>query len=542
MRQMPLYRIVRIVWMAMSFFIQNIFFQKRYRDQFTPSIQQKWDQMMTLQAKKFKKLALELGGLMVKIGQFLSARADIMPSSFIKEMEGLTDSVTPVPPKKALAFLQEEIGEFIQSGCISAISERPVASASIGDVYKGKLSDGTDIAIKIQRSNIEKILRADFKALKIVIGLLKRFTTFGKQLNLDLLYQEMTQTIGTELDYMQEIKNGKQFSKRFADQPGISFPVYFEQYSTHRVLVMEWIEGAKVTDLDFLVQHTIHPQALAERLFHFFLSQILEGGQVHADPHSGNLLVQADGTIVVIDFGMIITITKEDAASILLIIESLLFKQYDRVVDGLEQLNFLLEHADHHAIEKVVQQTVEAYEAHDLHDVNSMAVHQILEDLQAVIRTQPVQLPVEFAFLGRAASIFTGVLHVLDPTIDLFAIAKPQIIQWAGKRLAFERFFSKKEAERLTFEAIGKIRDFQRKVISLLDEPARMRNYMDQRHKEQYREKMHLQTRQFTGLAASVSLSFTLIGLWMAHTILFVSAGFIFFLSIFIFWRQAKHK
>ncbi len=539
---MPLYRIVRIVWMAIAFFIQNALFQKRYRGHFTPSIQQKWDQMMTNQAKSFKKLALELGGLIIKIGQFLSARADIMPPSFIEEMEELTDQVTPVPHEKTLAFLHEEIGSFLESGCISYISDEPVASASIGDVYKGRLADGTDIAIKIQRSNIEKILRADFKALKIVIWLIKHFTAFGKQLNLDLLYKEMTHTIGAELNYLQEIKNGRQFSERFADRPGICFPVYFEKYSTRRVLVMEWIEGTKITDLDFLEQHNINRQELSERLFRFFLDQILEGGQFHADPHSGNVLVQSDGTIAVIDFGMIITITKEEAASMFLIMESILFKQYDRVVDGLEQLNFLLDHADRHAIAEVVKQTVDAYESHDLHDINSFAVNQLLEDLQEIIRTQPVQLPAEFAFLGRAVSVFTGVLHGLDPKIDLLAIAKPRIVEWAGKQTPFGRAFSKKEAERIILQTIGKLRDVPRKVSSLLEEPERMRSYMDQRSKQHYRERVHIQTRQFTGVAASILLSFTFIGIWMEQTILLISAGSTFVLAVTVFWRQSKRK
>lgn len=542
MKQIPLYRIVRIVWLATVLFIQTMLFKKRYRNDFTPSIQQKWDDMMTIQAKKLKKLALDLGGLIIKIGQFLSARADIMPLSFIHEMEELTDQVKPMTTKKAQALLHEEIGKFLQSGCIAHISDEPIASASIGDVYKGQLADGTEIAIKIQRANIEKILRADFKALKIVIWLLKHFTSFGKQVNLERLYQEMTQTIGAELDYLQEIKNGQQFSERFANRSGIDFPIYFERYSTHRVLVMEWIEGAKITDIHFLDQYNINRQELSERLFRFFLDQILEGGHFHADPHSGNLLVQTDGTIVVIDFGMIITITKEEASSMFLIIESLLFKQYDRVVDGLEQLNFLLDYADRHAIEKVVKQTVEAYESHDLQDINSFAVDQLLEDLQEIVRTQPVQLPAEFAFLGRAVSIFTGLVYVLDPQIDLFKIAKPQVIEWASKRSPFGRAFSKKEAKRMTAEAIGQIRDLQRKLFSLLDEPERMRSYLDEHSRKRNRESIHRQTRQFTGVAASILLGFTFIGIWMEETTLLFSAGSMCFLTGLLFWRQAKGK
>lgn len=542
MKQMPFYRIIRIVWMAMTFFIQYTSFQIRYRGYFTPSIQQKWDRLVTKQAKSFKKLALELGGLTIKIGQFLSARADIMPPSFIEEMEGLTDQVTPIPHKKALAFLDDEIGQFLESGCISTISDTPIASASIGDVYKGQLADGTAIAIKVQRANIEKILRADFKALKMILWFIQHCTTFGKQLNLDLLYKEMTHTIGAELNYLEEIKNGQQFSKRFADRPGVRFPVYFKQYSTTRVLVMEWIEGTKITNLEFLEQHNIDRQALAERLFRFFLDQILEGGQVHADPYSGNILIQSDGTIAIIDFGMTITISEEEAAAMLLIMKSVLFGQYDRVVDGLEQLNFLLDHADRHAIAEVVKKTVKAYEAHDLQDINGFAVNQLLKDLQEIIRTQHVQLPAEFAFLGRAVSIFTGLLHAIYPTIDLLAIAKPQVVAWGKKQTIFGGVRSKKEAEQAIFQTIGKIRNIAQKAFSFLEEPERMRNFLETRSRRHYRQRVHIQTRQFTGMVALIFLSFTFIGIWLEHTNLMLIGGIAFILTGIIFWRQAKRQ
>lgn len=542
MKQIPFYRIVRIVWMAMTFFVQHIMFKLRYRGYFTPSIQQKWDQLVTKQAKQFKSLALSLGGLMIKIGQFLSARADIMPPAFIEEMEGLTDRVTPTSHKKALAFLHDEIGEFLTSDCIASISPKPVASASIGDVYKGRLADGTTIAIKVQRSNIEKILRADFKALKIVLSFIKRFTALGKQINVDLLYKEMTHTIGAELNYVKEIENGQQFAKRFANRRGIRFPIYFDKYSTPRVLVMEWIEGTKITNLEFLAQHNIDRQELAERLFQFFLDQLLDGGHLHADPHSGNLLVQSDGTIVVIDFGMIITISEDEAAAMRLIIKSMLFGQYDRVVDGLEQLNFLLDHADRRAIAEVVKKTVSAYEAHDLHDVNGFAVNQLLEDLQDIVRTQPVQLPAEFAFLGRAVSIFMGVLHAIDPQIDLLAIAKPQVIKWGKTQTIFGRVHSKKDAEQAIFETIGQLHDVARKAFSFLEEPEHMRNFLETRNERQYWERIHLQTRQFSGVAAAILLSFTFIGIWSAHTPLFFFAGSSFTLAAIVFWRQSKRQ
>ncbi|PIC57150.1 hypothetical protein CSV80_10605 [Sporosarcina sp. P12(2017)] len=185
------YRIIRIVWMAVVFFIQVLLFQKRHRGNFTPAVAEKWNKLVTNQAKIYKKTALELGGLLVKLGQFLSTRADIMPASFIEELEGLTDQVTPVPSELALQLLDDEWGK-PHNEYLRDITSKPVASASIGEVYKAVLHNGLEVAIKIQRFDIERILRADFQAVRIVIWLAKKWSSLSKQIDLNVLYQEMT--------------------------------------------------------------------------------------------------------------------------------------------------------------------------------------------------------------------------------------------------------------------------------------------------------------------------------------------------------------
>lgn len=543
MKNTALYRIIRIVWMSVVFFVQIMLFQRKHRGRFTPAVNAKWEKLVTRQARVYKKTALELGGIMIKLGQFLAARADIMPPSFLEELEGLTDQVTPVPTEDALALLDEE-WEMPHLERLSEISDVPVASASIGEVYKGRLHDGTQIAIKIQRPNIERILGADFKAMKIVIWLAKRFTNFSKQIDFDLLYIEMTDVIGAELNFLQEMKNGRNFAERFPNMEGVRFPVYFNDYTTRRVLVMEWIDGVRITNTEYLDEHNIDRKELSIRLFLLFLEQILEGGQFHADPHSGNLMVEQDGTLVLIDFGMVITITPSEADSMFLLVEGVLFKRYDRVLDGLEQLKFLLPDADRDLLANAIERVVKAYESDDLNNMNGFVVERLLDDLIDIVRTQPIQMPAQFAFLGRAVSVFVGVLHILDPEVDLLGLGKERVVEWAKHKTGVggNKSFSKKDIQNATLSAIGKLRTIPPRIDSFLEEPKKMREYTERRDKVRDRLDVKRQSRTFAGVFGAISLGALFFGVWDDHTPLLVASGTIFVISFLTFWRKGKQS
>lgn len=540
MERITLYRIFRIVWMSVKFFVQVTFFQRRYKGRWTSATDVKWERLVTKQAKEYKRTALKIGGLMIKMGQFLSTRADIMPPSFIAELEGLTDRVPAVPREKALVLLEEE-WNVLHTDYLSFLSDKPVASASIGEVYKGTLLDGTTVAIKIQRPDIDRILRADFRAMKIVIWLAKKFTSFGKQIDFNLLYSEMVETIGAELNFLQELRNGRQFADRFEDMLGVVFPVYFDEFSTRRVLVMEWIEGARVTDLAFIERNEINRRVLSERLFRLFLEQVLDGGQFHADPHGGNILLKPDGTIVLIDFGMVGSISQSESRSVLKVVEGIIFKQYDQVLDGLEELRFLLPNADRRLLADSISRVVAAYESEELTQMDSFVVDRLLDDLRLIVRTQPVQLPAEFAFFGRAVSTFVGVLHVLDPKVDLLAIAKPRVMEWASMQKENGGVFSKEDVLRLALNAIGPLRQFPQKVITYLEEPTRMREYQMSRDAMQRDERMLLQTRMFAGIIAILAMTSTLFSIWIAHEPLLITSASIFIISIWVF-KTKKQK
>ncbi|MBB5181015.1 putative unusual protein kinase regulating ubiquinone biosynthesis (AarF/ABC1/UbiB family) [Planomicrobium koreense] len=526
MNQFSFIRIYRIVFMAVKFYTQATLFQRRHRGAWNPLVEEKWNTLVTKQAKQYKTLALKLGGLMIKMGQFLSTRADIMPKSFLEELEGLTDRVPSVEREKIISVLETEWNS-PYSSYLAELSEGAVASASIGEVYKGTLKDGTVVAVKIQRPGTEKLLRADFQAMRIVIWFMKTFTPLSKQINFTQLFGEMTETIGAELNFLQELQSGRAFADRFSEMDGIRFPVYFDDLSTRRVLVMEWIEGARITDLAFIEKHGLDRHEIAERLFILFLEQILYGGQFHADPHGGNILLKPDGTIVLIDFGMTGTITAADSQAVLRIAEGIIFKNYELVLDALEELRFLLPQANRELLADTISRLVAAYESDELMQMDSFVVERLFKDMQNIVRTQPVQLPAEFAFFGRAASIFVGVLNVLDPGIDLLALARPRVLEWASTQKEGKPVFGKSDVLRWVLNASGPFRVLPQKVISYLEEPERMRHYIENRDGRNRQHERDLQSRMFAGIFTILSFTGISVSVWFWHEpFMWVSSGF----------------
>ncbi|OZS77595.1 ABC transporter [Tetzosporium hominis] len=513
MKNVAWYRMYRIVWMSIKFFLQVYFFQRKYRGRFTPVVQAKWERLIVRQATEYKETALYLGGLMIKVGQFLSARADVLPQAFIEELEGLTDRVPPVERDLAMKVIEEEWGGPV-SKYVTKISDESIASASIGEVYKATLLDGRDVAIKIQRPGIERIIRYDFKAMRVVIWLAKRFTTFTKQIDFDLLYREMESTLLPELDFLQELQHGRSFHQRFNDLEGICFPIYFEEYSTRRVLVMEWIEGTRITNISFMEQHGIDPTEVTERLFLLFMEQVLRSGEFHADPHAGNMMIQPDGTIVLLDFGMVGSITPAQTRSIIKAIQGILLDNDDQILDALEELNFLLPNADRPLLADTIRRMIHAYETNELSKMDSYVVERLLTDIRYIVRTQPVQLPAEFAFFGRALTTFVGVLHALDPNVDLLELGKPRILAWARERAtgqdstdSQERFFSWLQKGAIPLQ----------KAYSLLDEPARLRKLIEATTIEKVRVQHVFLDRAVHAVMGAISLIAFFAGIFFQH-------------------------
>ncbi len=466
MKYQSLYRIVVIVWMSVKFFIQLEYFRRKSKHSWD---QDRWQKLLKKQAKEYKEKAIRLEGLLVKLGQFLSTRADILPKVFLEEIEDLVDRVPSFPWEKAKRILEEEWSSDYKD-VIKDLSERPVASASIGQVYKANLLSGEEVAIKIRRPNIRKIIKADFQALRIVFWLIDKFTSYGNQLDLGRLYEEVRSVIEDELDFKKELKNGLHFQDRYKDSPGYRVPNYVSEWSTKKVLVMEWMEGARITNLSYIEEKGIDRRELARQLLKGYLEQLLQEGQFHADPHSGNILIQENGTIVFIDFGMVGHIEARDALSIRKLITGIVLSQYQDVTDALEELRFLLPDSDKKQIEKALQTLVTLFVEQDLTMMDEDTAEQVLREVQTLVNKQPIQLPSEFAFLGRAISTIVGILYTLDPEIDLIEEGKPIVKEWINRE----------ESSELKYDPTKLLRRLYAKLTTLENPLDRLSEELDQ--------------------------------------------------------------
>ncbi|MDP4550593.1 AarF/UbiB family protein [Alkalihalobacillus macyae] len=479
-----LYRIIIIVWMSVKFFIQLETFRRKSKHSWD---QERWQKLLKKQAIEYKEKAIRLEGLLVKLGQFLSTRADILPKVFLEEIEDLVDRVPSFPWDKAKRILEEEWSSDYND-VIKNISERPIASASIGQVYRANLITGEDVAIKIRRPAIRKIIKADFKALRIVFWLMDKFTSYGNQLDLSRLYEEVRNVIEDELDFKKELKNGLHFQERYKDSPGYRIPNYISEWSTKKVLVMEWMEGARITNLSYIEEKGINRKELARKLLKGYLEQLLQEGQFHADPHSGNILIQEDGTIVFIDFGMVGHIEARDALSIRKLITGVVLSQYRDVTDALEELRFLLPNSDKRQIEKAIQTLVTLFVEQDLTMMDEDTAEQVLREVQTLVNKQSIQLPSEFAFLGRAISTIVGILYSLDPEINLIEEGKPIVQEWINREESADKRYDPTKVLRQLYARLTSIENPLDRLSNELDQHREWEEAV--RRKESYSRSM----------------------------------------------------
>lgn len=478
------YRSTIIVWMAIKFIMQHYFFLRhRIWDGKT---REKWNALLAKQAQEYREKAVELGGVLIKVGQFLSTRVDFLPDAFIKELSGLVDRVPAMPFSYARAILEKEWGCRMER-YVQSIDKMSIASASIGEVYRARLHDGSVVAIKVQRYRIEKVFRMDFKAAKMVFWLFSTFTSFGKKADLNALYHELITVMDKELDYEQELAYAQYFKTRYSHARGIYIPDYHAHLCSRRVLVMEWIEGAKITDTAYIKEQQIDAKRLARHLFDFYFTQLMNPGYFHADPHDGNILVQADGTIIIIDFGMVGTVTKHDTHHFKRLIRAMMLEDYDMVVDVLADMDFVLPHADTIQLKKMIQQTVDMYDSASFRKIDMQLMDQLKEDIRIFIKDQPIQLPADYAYWGRAVSIIAGVLIHLYPDIDIGEWMKLKVKRWFGNTSPFSSVYTE-----VVQESLKPLLFYPQAILDWLESGKKDREWDEKKHRFRLKHQLFL--------------------------------------------------
>lgn len=382
------------------------------------------------QAVWLKDKLIELGPTFIKMGQSMGTRADLLPLPFVVELGTLVDSVPPFPNDIAFARIEHELGKKI-SEVYAAFELEPVAAASLGQVYRARLPTGEEVAVKVQRPNLEATIKGDMVILKKVARFAERFPRLNENADWSGMLREFDTTIHEEMDYAAEGKNAERFRDNFKNWSNIHVPTIYWHATTSKVLTMEFIHGTKVTDLEEQERLNISSAKVNRLLIKTYLKQLLEDGFFHADPHPGNLLVMPDGRLAFFDFGMVGRITPELQAKMIDAFFHVVGKDPGGIAEDLIALDFLKPGTNPSIIKPVVEKMFEFHFNLKLKDVN---FKELTYDLADVMYDYPFRLPSNFTYIMRALMTLEGIGIVTDPEFNFFETAKPYAKEFMLRR------------------------------------------------------------------------------------------------------------
>jgi predicted unusual protein kinase regulating ubiquinone biosynthesis (AarF/ABC1/UbiB family) len=375
-------------------------------------------------AIRIRKEALQLGGLLIKVGQFLSSRVDLLPTEYIEELALLQDEVPAVPFDRIRPIVESELGGSISS-LFAFLDPEPVAAASLGQVHRAGLLTGEVVALKVQRPDIDEIIEADLAALRYIVGWLNRYTVIGRRADLPLILREFEDTLRLELNFLAEGHHAERLACLFAGSERIIIPRVYWSYTARRVLSMQFMEGIKVTDFERLDRAGISRELVAESLLQAYLQQVVEDGFFHADPHPGNILIRPGPQIVLLDFGMVGEIAPKVRDNLKSIFLAVIRRDYDEIIEALARLGFLAPSSDRALLRRAIVWTIETFYDLSFAELQAINPAEVFDQLQDVIYSESVRIPANFAFLGRAVGTLSGLCTALDPSFQFVTVAEP---------------------------------------------------------------------------------------------------------------------
>jgi predicted unusual protein kinase regulating ubiquinone biosynthesis (AarF/ABC1/UbiB family) len=385
----------------------------------------------------FRKTAVELGVLMIKLGQFLSSRADLLPQRALDVLSSLQDEVPPAPFSHVVSVIESELHRPV-GDLFSSLESEATAAASLGQVHRAVLAgSGEVVAVKVQRPNIQRLVNMDLSTIRFVIWVISRFVNTNEFIDLTAFYREFRRTIFEEIDYVREAANARRFAEIFKDRPGIMIPKVVDGYVSRRVLVLEWVDGIKVNDYAQLEAAGISRFAVAKRTVEAYFYQFFEVGHFHADPHPGNIFVQpglspTEPTVAFVDFGMVGALTRTTKQGLRDLFIGFVVNNPHAMVAALAHLGFIGEGANLAAIERGVGLMMEQYHGMTLGEARDLNVRDVAAEVEDLFYRQPFRIPAQFAFAGRAIGTLSGLATGLAPEFNLVSVAVPYAQKFLG--------------------------------------------------------------------------------------------------------------
>ena len=368
-------------------------------------------------AERLLNSLLTLGPTFIKLGQLLSTRPDILPPAYIDVLASLQDDVPPAAWAETRPVLEEEVGPVDE--VFGDFERDAISGASLGQVYRATYDDDP-VAIKVRRPGIEPLVEADLRAVGWVLPILLRFTDEARRFSLSNLADEFSETIREEMDYSRERRMLAEIRGNFEGNERIRIPSAVDELSGERVLVMEYIGGTKINDVDTLDEKGLDRTDLAESLQRIYLQMIIEDGVFHADPHPGNLSVDDDGAIIFYDFGMSGRVDAFFQEKIIDFYIAVANQDIDSILDAMVEMGTLSPEADRQVMGNVMELAIADVRGEELEQYR---VQQVIQQVEDTIYEFPLRLPRNFALILRGATVVEGVCVTLDPDFDFISVA-----------------------------------------------------------------------------------------------------------------------
>lgn len=370
---------------------------------------------------KFRQILEDLGPTYVKIGQIMATRQDIFSQRYCSELEKLRSDVKPMPFETVKEVLTEAYGPDLDK-VFTRIDETPLGSASIAQVHKAWLKDGPMVVVKVQWPGIYQEMEEDIRLLRKASGILKLSDVFSSVVDVNVVLDEFWTSAQQEMDFTNEAQNAIRFRRDYEDCAWLSAPVVYEDLTSRKVMVMEYISGCEIDDDARLDAEGYDRHEIAMRLGTNYITQITDFGFFHADPHSGNIRVR-DGQIVYIDFGMMGTLTDRDRRLMKQAIKALAVRDTLKLTDTILTLGVVKRPPDYANLTQSIEEYVSIYCENSLEDIDLPAM---VQDLFTICHEYGIALPKGISMLARSLVTFEGTIEVLDPSTNAMKIISTQ--------------------------------------------------------------------------------------------------------------------
>jgi predicted unusual protein kinase regulating ubiquinone biosynthesis (AarF/ABC1/UbiB family) len=376
-------------------------------------------------ASRLREILTQLGPTYIKVGQALSTRPDLVRKDFLEELIKLQDQLPAFDNELAMQIIESQLKRSVEE-LYKEISPRPVAAASLGQVYKARLYTGEEVAVKVQRPNLLPVITRDLYLMRWAATWIKPFLPLNLGDNLTVIVDEFGVKLFEEIDYENEGRNAEKFATNFQDDPTVKVPAIYWRYTSQTVLTLEWINGIKLTDLAAVKAAGLDRDVLIRTGVTSGLRQLLEFGFFHADPHPGNLFALADGRMAFIDFGMMDQLTQHTKETIAGSVVHLINKDYQSLTDDFIKLGFLTPDIDISPIIPALERVLGNAMGESVGNFNFKT---ITDEFSELMFQYPFRIPAQFSLIIRSLVTQEGVALSLNPDFKIVEIGYPYVAQ-----------------------------------------------------------------------------------------------------------------